>query len=67
MLEKLLAKRHISQLDLTSVRLKVCEKLGWSMEKAVQVELEYKRFLYALAHKRPEDMLSPPSIDVDEF
>jgi len=40
MLERLLAKRHISHLDLSSVRLKLIEKLGWSYEKAAQVELE---------------------------
>jgi len=67
MLERLLAKRHISHLDLSSVRLKVIEKLGWSYEKAAQVELEYRRFLYALAHKRQEDLISPPTPEVDEF
>ena len=67
MLEKLLAKRHIGQLELASIRLKLILKLGWSSEKAHQVELEYRRFLYALSHKREEDVISPPSTDVDEF
>ena len=67
MFERLLAKRHISHLDLSSVRRKVIEKLGWTSEKAEQVELEYRRFLYALAHKRQEDLISPPTPDVDEF
>jgi len=67
MLEKLLAKRHIKNLDLTSVRIKLVEKMGWSWEQARRVEGDYKRFLYALAHKRPDDLLSPPTQEVDEF
>ena len=67
MLQRLLAKRHISRLDLSFVRRKVIEKLGWTSEKAEQVELEYKRFLYALARKRQEDLISPPTPEVDEF
>src|SRR5882757_4832583 len=67
MLEKLLARRHISHLDLNSVRSKLVEKLGWSPAQAEQIELEYRRFLYALAHKRPEDFISPPTPEVDEF
>jgi hypothetical protein len=66
MLERWLAKRHITQLDFSSVRLKV-RSLGWSAEKTDQVELEYRRFLYALARKGPEDIISPPTTDVDEF
>jgi uncharacterized membrane protein YgcG len=67
MLERLLAKRHITSLDLDSVRLKVIEHLGWSSEKTTQVELEYRRFLYALARKQPEYAISPPTPEVDEF
>jgi hypothetical protein len=67
MLERLLAKRHIQQLDLASVRAKLQEKMGWSAQQALHVEGDYKRFLYALAHKRQEDILSPPTQEVDEF
>jgi uncharacterized membrane protein YgcG len=67
MLEKLLAKRHISHLDLSSVGSKLVEKLGWSPAQAEQIELEYRRFLYALTRKRPEDFISPPTPEVDEF
>src|SRR5215471_10691845 len=67
MLEKLLAKRHIQNLNLTSVRMKLIEKMGWSSDQAHRVEGDYKRFLYALAHKRPDDILSPPTQEVDEF
>ena len=67
MLEKLLAKRHIQSLNLTSVRIKMIEKEGWSPDQALRVEGDYKRFLYALAHKRPDDILSPPTQEVDEF
>jgi hypothetical protein len=67
MLEKLLAKRHINSLDLSSVRGKLVEKLGWTIAKAEAVELEYKRFLYALTHKSPGVLISPPTNDVDEF
>jgi hypothetical protein len=67
MLEKLLAKRHIRNLDLSSLRAKLMETQGWSSEHAEEVEGGYKRFLYALAHKEPEDMLSPPSQEIDEF
>ena len=67
MFERLLAKRHIASLDLSSVRFKVINELGWSSENADQVELEYRRFLYALAHKRREDTISPPTKEVDEF
>jgi hypothetical protein len=67
MLEKLLAKRHIRQLDLTSVRRKVFEDLSWGSEKIDQAELEYRQFLYALARKRQEDLISPPNPEVDEF
>ncbi len=67
MLERLLAKRHMSHLDLSSVRRTVIEKLGWPSEKTEQVELEYRRFLYALARKRRVDLISPPTPEVDEF
>lgn len=67
MLEKLLAKRHIQNLNLTSVRAKLVEKMGWSPDQACRVEGDYKRFLYALAHKQPDDILSPPTQEVDEF
>jgi hypothetical protein len=66
-LEKLLAKRHIQNLDFSSVRAKLQEKLGWSADQAQRVEGDYKRFLYALAHKRHDDILSPPTQEVDEF
>jgi hypothetical protein len=66
-LEKLFAKRHIQNLDLASVRAKLQEKLGWSADQAQRVEGDYKRFLYALAHNRPEVIISPPSQEVDEF
>jgi len=66
-LEKLLAKRHIRHLDLTSVRTKVIEKLGWPSDQAESVEQEYKRFLYALTQKGREEIISPPSQEVDEF
>ncbi len=55
MFEKLLAKRHIQNLDLSSVRANAMAKLGWSSEKAQRVENSYKRFLYALAHKEEND------------
>jgi hypothetical protein len=67
LLERLLAKRHINHLDLDSVRLKVVERLGWSSDKTDQVELEYRRFLFALTQKRPEYTISPPTPEVDEF
>lgn len=67
MLERLLAKRHITSLDLDSVRLRVIDHLGWSSEKTTQVELEYRRFLYALARNRAEHAISPPTLEVDEF
>jgi hypothetical protein len=65
--EKLLAKRHIRHLDLSSIRAKLVEKLGWTEDRVKDVELSYKRFLYALAHKDTGDIISPPSLDVDEF
>src|SRR5215472_16689173 len=67
MFEKLLAKQHIRDLDLSSVSASVVEKLGWSLEKAQRVEDCYKRFLYALAHRKKDDLLSPPSQEVDDF
>ncbi len=67
MFEKLLAKRHIQNLDLSSVRANAMAKLGWSSEKAQRVENSYKRFLYALAHKEENELLSPPSQEVDDF
>ena len=67
MLEKLLAKRHIRNLNLSSVREALVEKQNWAAEDAERVEGEYKRFLYALSHKRREDILSPPTDEVDEF
>ena len=67
MFEKLLAKRHIQNLDLGSVRANAMAKLGWSSEKAQRVENSYRRFLYALAHKEENDLLSPPSQEVDDF
>lgn len=67
MFEKLLAKRHIQNLDLASIRAKLVTKEGWSAEQALKVEGDYKRFLYALAHKRPDDILSPPTQEIDEF
>jgi hypothetical protein len=67
MLEKLFAKRHIEKLDLGPVRAKAVEKLGWSQDQAARVEGDYKRFLYALAHRREGEILSPPSQEVDEF
>ena len=67
MLERLLAKRHIQNLDLSSVRANAVTKLGWSPEKSERVETSYKRFLYALAHKEENDLLSPPSQEVDDF
>jgi hypothetical protein len=41
--------------------------MGWTPDQACRVEGDYKRFLYALAHKRPDDILSPPTQEVDEF
>ncbi|HEX4606533.1 MAG TPA: hypothetical protein VH724_21215 [Candidatus Angelobacter sp.] len=67
MFEKLLAKQHIRNLDLESVRANLVEKRGWSPEQAQQVESDYKRFLYALAHGHKHDILSPPTKEVDEF
>src|SRR5690349_13523686 len=67
MFEKLLAKQHIQNLDLGSVRANAMTKLGWSSEKAQRVENSYRRFLYALAHKKENDLLSPPSQEVDDF
>ena len=67
MFEKLLAKQHIKNLDLGSVRANAMAKLGWSSEKAQRVENSYRRFLYALAHKKENDLLSPPSQEVDDF
>lgn len=67
MLERLLAKRHIRHLELASIRAKMIEKLGWSSDQADQVEIAYKGFLYALARKDPEDLISPPTQEVDEF
>src|SRR5213083_1318629 len=65
--EKFLAKRHISHLDLSTVRNKAMEKLGWGGVKAQEVELEYRRFLYALARKNKNELISPPNTQVDEF
>jgi hypothetical protein len=67
MLERLLAKRHIRHLDLGSVREQLVEKQGWNTDQAERVEGDYKRFLYALAHKELEDVLSPPTEEVDQF
>jgi hypothetical protein len=67
MLERLLAKRHISHLDLSPVRRKPVETMGWTSEKAERVELDYRRFLYALVRKDSEDIISPPTAEVDEF
>jgi hypothetical protein len=67
MLEKLLAKRHINRLDLSPVRRKMIEKLGWDSGKTEDVEPEYKRFLDALAHKDTQEVISPPTEEVGEF
>jgi len=67
MFEKILAKQHIRHLDLDAVRRTAVEKLGWGEEKASEVETGYKRFLYALAHKHRDEVLSPPTQEVDEF
>ena len=67
MFEKLLSKQHIRDLDLTLVRATLIQKLGWMPEKALRMEVEYKRFLYALAHKGKDDIISPPMQEVDEF
>src|SRR5712675_2352823 len=67
MFEKVFAKQHIRNLDLSSVRAKLVEKMGWSPEQAQTVEIDYKRFLYALVHNEEGDVLSPPTQDVDEF
>ena len=66
MFEKLLAKRHISHLDLSSVRASLVEKKRWTVEQTVRVEYDYKRFLYAMARKHQDDIISPPD-QVDEF
>src|SRR6266496_3360302 len=60
MFEKLRAKRRIAHLDLRSVRDNVIQKMGWSPEQAENVELEYRRFLYALAQKRRDEIISHP-------
>jgi hypothetical protein len=44
MFEKLLAKQHIRNLDLGSVRANLVAKLGWTQEQARQVEDGYKRW-----------------------
>ncbi len=67
MFEKLLARQHIRDLDLALVRATLIQKLGWTPEKALRMEVEYKRFLYALAHKGKDDIISPPMQEVDEF
>jgi hypothetical protein len=67
MFEKLLAKQHIRDLDLSPVRASLVQKLDWTPEKTLRVEAEYKQFLYALAHKGKDDIISPPTQDVDEF
>ncbi len=67
MLEKLFAKRHIANLELNSVRDNVIEKLGWPPAKAEDVELQYRRFLYALTQKHKNEIISPPSKEVDDF
>jgi hypothetical protein len=54
-------------LDLSSVRGTLVAKQGWSREQAIRVEGDYKRFLYALARKREDDILSPPTKEVDQF
>jgi hypothetical protein len=59
MFEKVFAKQHIRNLDLSSVRAKLVEKMGWSPEQAQTVEIDYKRFLYALVHNEEGDVLSP--------
>jgi hypothetical protein len=66
-LERLLAKRHINHLDLSSVRACLIDKKSWTADQAKRVEGDYKRFLYALARKRQEDVISPPDQEVDEF
>ena len=58
MFEKLLAKRHISHLDLSSVRFKAIEKRSWDAAKAARVELEYRKFLYALARNDSQFLIS---------
>ena len=67
MLEKLFLKQHIRKLDLSSVRAKLMEKMGWSSDRVSLVEDNYKRFLYALGQIHEGEMISPPSDDVDEF
>jgi hypothetical protein len=67
MLEKLLAKRHIGQLDLRSVRNKLIEIKQWNPEQAERVELDYRRFLFALVHRTADEKVSPPTNEVDEF
>lgn len=67
MFEKVFAKQHIRNLDLSSIRAKLVEKMAWSPEQARAVEMDYKRFLYALVHNEEGGVLSPPTQDVDEF
>src|ERR1051326_333227 len=67
MFEKLLARQHIRHLDLSAIRRATEDKLGWTADRSALAEGDYKRFLYALAHKDRDDLLSPPSQDVDQF
>src|ERR1700737_4629714 len=67
MFERLLAKRHIRNLDLSCVRTSLMDKEGWIEGQAARVDREYRCFLCALAHRNNGEMISPPTQEVDQF
>jgi hypothetical protein len=62
-----LMKELIQQVDLTSVkmRLKSNNGEGWSDERANQVEIQYKQFLWLTYKHQSEPIV--PSRDIDKF
>ena len=65
------AKQYISEIDFTMVKFKLTHATlgsGWSLGKANRVEREYRNYLtLLLTQLTGDDVLLPPSHDVDEF
>jgi hypothetical protein len=59
-------RRRIVGLDLSQVRAKAMKRHGWSEEKALALESEYKDFLILLA-EQPGETVSPWTDDLDLF
>lgn len=66
--EKTISMNDISDLDLSMVKLKLQdteEGQGWSIDQAIETEVEYKRFL-ALKRQYPDKDIVPHKM-VDLF